>query len=114
MAKGLIRGYNSLPPRLTPLPPIPRPITSTIHPPTSTTVRPNEKPALPGRWKGKGRAECLDLFNEDGEWVAEEVYSGRAIKISGPEMIVCGSMRDEEVGTVKVFLRVSQTMKKRS
>jgi hypothetical protein len=74
-------------------------------------VRPNEKPELPGRWKGKGRAECLDLFNENAEWVAEEKYDGRAIKISGPGMTVWVTMRDEEVGGVKVFLKVSQTMK---
>jgi hypothetical protein len=77
-------------------------------------LRPNEKPELPARWKGKGRAECLDLFNEDGEWIAEEVYSGRAIKISGPGMTVWVTMRDEEVGGVKVFLKVSQIMKGRS
>jgi hypothetical protein len=69
-------------------------------------VRPNEKPELPARWKGKGRAECLDIFNEDGEWVAEEVYGGRAIMISGPGMTVWATMRDEEVGEVKVYLRV--------
>jgi len=69
-------------------------------------VRPNEKPEIPARWKGKGRAECVNLFNEDEEWIAEEKY-GRAIKITGPGMTVWGSMRDEEVGTVKVFLRVS-------
>lgn len=48
----------------------------------------------------------MNLFNEDEEWIAEEKY-GRAIKITGPGMTVWGSMRDEEVGTVKVFLRVS-------
>jgi hypothetical protein len=74
-------------------------------------LRPNEKPVLPARWKGKGRAEYLDLFNEDGEWVAEGKYDGRAIKISGPGMIVWVTMRDEEVGGVKVFLKVSQIMK---
>jgi hypothetical protein len=69
-------------------------------------VRPEEKPELPPRWKGKGRAECLDIFNEDGEWVAEGKYGGRAIKISGPGMTVWVTMRDEELGSVKVFLRV--------
>ena len=69
-------------------------------------MRPNEKPEIPGKWKGKERAECLDLFNEDGEWVAEEKYEGRAIKISGPGMIVWVNMRDQEVVGVKVFLRV--------
>jgi hypothetical protein len=77
-------------------------------------VRPNEKPELPGRWKGKGRAECLDLFNGNGEWVAEEVYGGRAIKTLGPGMTVWVTMRDEEVGGLKVFLRVCEFKKRTS
>jgi len=71
-------------------------------------VRPNEKPELPARWKGKGRAECVNLFNEDGEWIAEE-ENGRSVKIIGPGMTVWGSMRDEVVGTVKVFLKVCES-----
>ena len=91
---------------MTPLPPIPRPSTSTIHAPTSTIARPNEKPDLPARWKGKGKAECFDIFNGNDEWSSEEKYDGRAIKISGPGMTVWATMRSEEVGGVKVFLRV--------
>jgi hypothetical protein len=46
------------------------------------------------------------MFNEDGEWIAEEKYDGRAIKISRPGMTVWVTMRDEAVGTLKVFLGV--------
>jgi hypothetical protein len=77
-------------------------------------VRPNEIPELPARWKGKGRAECLDLFNEDGEWIAEEKYDGRDMKISGPGMTVWATTRDEQVGGVKVFLRVCELRKRTS
>jgi hypothetical protein len=91
---------------LTPLPPIPRPSTSTIHPPSTTIVRPNEKPDIPVKWKGKGRAECIKLFNGSEEWIAEEGYNGRAIKIIGPGMIIWVMVKDGEVGEVKVSLKV--------
>jgi hypothetical protein len=77
-------------------------------------VRPEEQPELPARWKGKGRAECLDILNEEAEWVAEEKYHGRAIKISGPGMTVWVNVRDEELGGVKVFLRVSHIIERMS
>jgi len=93
---------------LTPLPPIARPSTSTVHAPTSTIARPIEKPELPARWKGKGKEDCLDIFNGEGEWNSEEKYDWRAIKISGPGMTVWATMRSEEVGGVKFFLRVRQ------
>jgi hypothetical protein len=63
---------------------------------------------LPSKWKGKGRAECLDLINE-GEWVGEEKYAGKAVKVTGPEMIVWVNMKGTEVGGVKVFMDVGDS-----
>lgn len=98
-------GYNLAPNRLPPLPPVPRPSSSTIRSTISGIARPNERPELPTSMKGKGRAECLSGL-EDG-WEADEKYGGRAIKLSSSVMTVWVSMKDEKVVDIKVFLEVS-------